>query len=134
MRVDVHRVDAIGGGLAQMIERAVAGDPVKPGPRVDRPVVGEDRGVRRREHLLEHVLGVLRRADQVPAERQQPRLVAVEENFEGAVVALADQGDQLLVWLQAQQRRSPCEDAGGTSRCEGGGFHYSLYRKNTLQT
>ena len=76
-------------GLAQVVEAAVAGDPVEPGPRVDRPVVGEHRVVGGDEHLLEHVLGVLRRADQVPAEGQQARLVAVEEDLEGALVALA---------------------------------------------
>ena len=59
----------------------------------------------RREHLLEHVFGVLRRADHAPAIRQQPGLVAVEEGLEGPVVALAHEGDQALVRLHAARPR-----------------------------
>ncbi len=102
------------GTAAQMVQAAVAGDPVEPRPRVDLPPVGEHRLVRGDEYLLEHVLGVLRRADHVPAEGQQARLVAVEEDLEGALVPVADQRDQLLVCLQAQQRRASRKDTAGT--------------------
>jgi hypothetical protein len=54
-----------------VVEAAVAGDPVEPRARVDRPLVGEHRRVRLDEDLLEHVLGVLGRAQHVAAERQQ---------------------------------------------------------------
>ena len=108
--------DAVGGRLAQVVEAAIAGDPVKPGPRVDRPVVGEHRRVGCREDLLQHVLGVLRGADHVPAEGQQPRLVAVEEDLEGAVVAVADHRDEPLVALQAKQRRASGEHTAGDWR------------------
>ena len=44
---------------AQMVEAAVAGDPVQPRAHVDRTVVGEDRVVGGGEDLLQHVLRVL---------------------------------------------------------------------------
>jgi hypothetical protein len=56
---------------------------------------------------LEHVLGVLRRAEQAPAEGKKALLVAVEEGFEGPVVALADERDQPLVGLLAARPRRP---------------------------
>ena len=72
-----------------MVERAVARDPVQPGTDVDLALVGEHRVERGREHLLEHVLGVLARAQHVPAERQQPRLVAGEQHLERGVLPAA---------------------------------------------
>ena len=66
------------------------------------PLVGADRVERSREDLLQHVLGVLLRAEHVPAEREQPRLIALHERLEGAVVAAPDQSDELLVALQPQ--------------------------------
>ena len=44
--------------------------------------------------------------EHVPAERQQPRLIARHQRLEGAVVAAPDQGDEALIGLQAQQRRA----------------------------
>ena len=83
------------------------------------------------EHLLQHVLGVLRGVEQVPAERQQPRLVAVEQDLEGAVVPVANQRDESFVALQAQQRRAPREQTamGAVVRAEAS-MHPFL--KNTL--
>ena len=49
------------------------------GSHVDLALVGEDRVERGREDLLEDVLGVLARAEHVPAEGEQPRLVARAE-------------------------------------------------------
>ena len=99
---------------AQVVERAVARDPVQPRPHVDLALVGEHRVEGRREDLLQHVLGVLARGQHVPAEGQQPRLVARDERLEGVVVAAPDQRDQALVGLQAQQGRATVEagDAG----------------------
>ena len=107
--VDVHRVDADRLGAAQVVEAAVARDPVQPGPDVDRAVVGEHRVEGGGEHLLQHVLGVLARAEQVAAEGEQARLVARDERLEGGVVAAAHERDQPLVGLQAQQRRAAVE-------------------------
>jgi hypothetical protein len=55
----VHRVDADRLNPPQMVEAAVAGDPVQPGADVDRPLVGEDRVERGGEDLLQDILGVL---------------------------------------------------------------------------
>ena len=71
-------------------------------------LVGEDRVEGGGEDLLEHVLGVLARAEHVAAEGQQARLVARAERLEGGVLAAAGERDQALVGLQAQQgRRAP---------------------------
>ena len=106
---DVHGV--LSGRLraAQVVQRAVAGDPVQPGPGVDRPVVGADRVEGGGEDLLQHVLRVLLRAEHVAAEGEQARLVALDERLEGAVMAAPGEGDQPLVGLQPQQRRAPRE-------------------------
>ena len=76
--VDVHRIHADGGGLAQVVERAVARDPIQPGTNVDLALVGQDRVEGGGEHLLEDVFGVLPGAEHVPAEGEQARLVARE--------------------------------------------------------
>ncbi len=103
---DVHRVLTRRLGTAEVVEAAVARDPVEPGTRVDRPVVRADRAERRGEHLLQDVLGVLGRAEHVATEREQARLIALDKRFEGAVVTAPDQGDQPLVALKTEQRRS----------------------------
>ncbi len=69
--VDVHRVHADGRGAAQVVERAVARDPVEPRPHIDLALVGEDRVEGGREDLLQHVLGVLLGGEHVPAEGEQ---------------------------------------------------------------
>ena len=92
-----------------MVERAVARDPVQPRPHVDLALVGEHRVEGGGEHLLQDVLGVLARAEHVPAEGQQARLVARAEDLEGGVLAAAGERDQALVRLQAQQRRRPAQ-------------------------
>ena len=113
--VDVHRVDAHRGRAAQVVERAVARDPVQPRARVDLALVGEHRVEGRGEDLLQDVLGVLARAEHVAAEGEQARLVARAERLEGGVLAAPRERDQALVGLQAQQRRRPAQ--GG--RCAG---------------
>ena len=107
--VVVHRVHADRLGAAQVVEAAVARDPVQPRADVDRPVVGEDRVEGRGHDLLEHVLGVLARAEQVAAERHQPRLVRRHQHLEGGGVAPAQERDQPLVGLKAQQRGPPVQ-------------------------
>ena len=121
---DVHRVLAGVLRAAKVVQAAVARDPVEPRARVDRPVVGDHRVERRGEDLLEHVLGVLGRAEHVAAERQQPRLVALDERLERAVLAAPDEGDQLLVALEPKQRRA-ARERGQACRCgvvQSGGF------------
>ena len=72
VREDVHRVLALGDGLAEVVEAAVAGDPVEPRPHVDLALVGEHRRVGVGEDLLEHVLGVLAALQHRLAEAEQP--------------------------------------------------------------
>jgi hypothetical protein len=107
----VHRV--LPGRLwaAQVVQAAVTCDPVEPGARVDRPVVGADRAEGRGEDLLQHVLGVLLRAEHVAAEGEQPRLVALDERLEGAVVPATNKRHEPLVALEPKQGR-----AAGKSR------------------
>ena len=104
-RNHVHRLLRVGLGLAQVVEGAVAGDPVKPGPQVDLSVVGDHRLVGVDEDFLENVLGILCRTDHLAAETQQPRLIAVDDDVEGAGVSAPDQSDQLLVTLELEQGR-----------------------------
>jgi hypothetical protein len=129
----VHRVDAHGLRAAQMVQRTVASDPVQPRPDVDLPLVGEDRVERRREDLLEHVLGVLLRGEHVAAEREQPRLVAGHERLEGVRAPAPHERDQALVGLQAQQRRAPVDPGKAGGVLESGSFHVKGSRPRKLQ-
>ena len=100
--VRIHRVDPDSGRSAEMVEAAVASDPVEPGPDVDLTPVGEDRVEGGREDLLQNILGVLARAEHVAAKREQADLVATDERLEGLVLATADQCDEALIGLEAQ--------------------------------
>ena len=64
------------------------------------------------EDLLEDILGVLGRAQHVATEGEQARVVAVEEDLEGVLVAGADARDEVFVALQLEQGRPPAENAG----------------------
>ena len=116
VRMDVHRVLALGDRPPQVVQAAVAGDPVEPRPGGDRPLVGEHRRVGGDEDLLEHVLRVLLRVEQVPAEGEQAGLVAVEQDLEGPIVPVANQSDEPLVALQPKQRRTPRQQPAMTRR------------------
>ncbi len=121
--VDVHAVHADGGGAAQMVEGAVAGDAVEPGPHVDLALVCEHGVEGGGEHLLEDVLGVLTRAEHVAAEGQQARLVARAERLEGGRLALAGERYEALVGLQAQQSRRAAQARHGAGMWESGDLH-----------
>jgi hypothetical protein len=110
---DVHRVLAGRGRAAQVVEAAVARDAVEPRAGVDRPLVGEHRVERGGEDLLQHVLGVLGRAEHVAAEGEEARLVALDERLEGRVLTLAGHRDQLLVALKPVQGRPAREHGEG---------------------
>jgi hypothetical protein len=114
--VDVHGVHADGGLPAQVVQAAVARDPVEPRAHVDGPVVGEHRAERGREDLLQDVLGVLARGEHVAAEREEPRLVARDERLVGGLAAAPGQGDQAVVALQAQ-KRSGAPECGAVLEC-----------------
>ena len=95
--MDVHRVDADRCGAAQVVERAVASDPIQPRAHVDLALVGKDRVEGGRENLLQHILGILARAEHVTAEGQQARLVARAQRLERGVLAAAGHRNQTLV-------------------------------------
>jgi hypothetical protein len=107
--VDVHRVHADRLLSPQVVEAAVPRDAVEPRPNVERPVVGLHCVERGREHLLEHVLGILLGREHVPAEREQACLVAAHQGLEGAVMASTNERDETLVGGEAQEGRSPME-------------------------
>ncbi len=95
--MDVHRIDSDGLGAPKMVQASVARDPVEPRPDVDRPVVGEHRVERRGQHLLQHILGVLARAEQVATEGEQAAAVPADEDLEGSRIAPPGDRDQTLV-------------------------------------
>ena len=116
--VGVHRVLAVRGRLAKVVEAAVPGDPVEPGAHGDRALVGDHRVVGGDEDLLEHVLGVLGGAEHLAAEAEEARLVALDQRVEGVLVAPAGQGDELLVVLEAEEGRAPGEKPASLCVCE----------------
>ena len=116
--VGVHRVLTVGGRLAKVVEAAVASDPVEPGPHRDRALVGDHRVVGGDEDLLEHVLGVLGRAQHLAAEAEEARLVALDQSVEGVLVALPGQRDELLIVLEAKEGRAPGEKPASLCVCE----------------
>ncbi len=48
---------------------------------------------------------------------EQPRLIPVEQHLERPVMAVPNQGDELLVALQAKQRRTPREQPAMAGGC-----------------
>jgi hypothetical protein len=105
-----------------VVQAAVARDAIQPRAHVERALVGDHRVERRREELLQHVLGVLARAEHVAAERQQPGLVAGDECLVGGLVAAPRQRDEPLVGLDPEQGRRAAQ-ASGIDVTESGGFH-----------
>jgi hypothetical protein len=101
-----------------MVETAVPGDPVEPGPYSDRALVGDHRVVGRDEDLLEDVLSVLGAAEHLAAEAQQSRLVALDEDVEGVLMTPPGEGYELLVVLEAEKRRAPGEEPASLCVCE----------------
>jgi hypothetical protein len=116
--VGIHRVLAVGGRLTKVVEAAVAGDPVEPGPDRDRPLVRDHRVVGGDEDLLEDVLGVLGAAEHLAAEAEEPRLVALDQRVEGMLLALAGESDEVGIVLEAKEGRAPGEKPASLCVCE----------------
>ena len=116
--VGIHRVLAVRGRLTKVVEAAVAGDPVEPGTDGDRALVGDHRLVGGHEDLLKDVLRILGGAEHLAAEAEEAGLVALDEGVEGVFVAPAGQGDELLVLLEAEERRAPGEQPASLGVCE----------------
>ena len=113
------RVDGdLGAARTQHRQAAVAGDRVQPRAQVDVAAAAAQRPVRRGEAVLQGVLGLLATAQHLPAEGEQPAVVAVVDDLEGVVVAGAHASDEPVV-ADAQQppparrMRRPNVDRGG---------------------
>ena len=118
-----HLVGAFGHRPAQMVQAAVAGDPVEPRLDLDVAVVLEDRLVGRDEDVLEHILRVLLGGKHVPAEGEQARLVAIPEGLERPRLTVANHRDQLLVALKADEGRPADQKAATAGMGECGCLH-----------
>ena len=57
------------------------------------------------------------------AEREQARLITLHERFEGTVMPAPDQCDQLLVALEAEERRAPGKGGKARGMLESRSFH-----------
>src|SRR2546423_14539982 len=106
-----------------MVQRAVSRDSVEPWADVDRTVIGEHRVVRRGEDLLQYVLGVLARGEQVPAEGEQPGLVARAEHLERCGLATAGERGQAVARMRPPQGGRPPPAPPGPPNWVGGGLH-----------
>ena len=95
-----HRALAAG---AQHPQAAVAGDGVEPRPQRGRRLGAPQVAVGGEERELHHVLGLLPRAEHVPAERKDGPVVAVEQRLERPLRAGAHLLDQSLIGRQPQQ-------------------------------
>ena len=89
----------------QQRDAAVAGDREQPRTHVERPVAAGELPERGQERVLEHVLGLLARAEHMAAEAEDRGVVAVVERFERSIVPGARERDEPRVAGQAQQAR-----------------------------
>ena len=78
-------------------QAAVARDRVEPSLERDLPLVGPQRLVGGREGVLDDVLGLLARAEHVAAECEDPSVMTVVDDLEGAPAAGAYLSDEPLV-------------------------------------
>jgi hypothetical protein len=114
---DGHTFRKVGGGrltaAAEHRDAPVAGDGEEPRLEVVHPparcaelAVGGQKG------LLDRVLGFFERPEQMPAEREQRASMAIEQNLEGDLVALAELLDEPLVARPGEEGPEP-KDAEG---------------------
>jgi hypothetical protein len=110
---------------AQLVDAAVVGNPVEPGPERELTVVRAQPRIRSHEDVLQGVLGVLAVSEHLPRVREQPLPVAVVNHPEGVIVAGSEQRHELLVGTQTEEwRPERCPSPGYCCRCwEGRSFH-----------
>ena len=103
---------------AQVVDAAVVRDAVEPRAHVDRAAVAAQRAERAHEHVLQHVLGVLARVagEHLAHVGEQALAVAVVQHAERLVGAGAEEGDELLVGAEPQERRGERQPAQ-SGRC-----------------
>jgi hypothetical protein len=95
------RLVEIGDGLfapgAQDRIAAVAGDREQPRPQVHLAIARDEIVVGSEEGVLNRILGLLRTAKHVAAERQNLAVVTVVQGLEGGSAALPDKVDEMCV-------------------------------------
>ena len=113
------------GRPAQLVDAAVVGDAVEPGPERELAVVGPQARIRAYEDVLKCVLRVLAVGEHLPRVGEQPLPVAVVDHPEGVVVTRPEQRYELLIRSETKKwRPDRCPRPGNCSRCwEGGSFH-----------
>jgi hypothetical protein len=102
--IDRVQVDAVGPHPAELVEAAVAHQPVEPWPQVHRAVVAPQRAVRAPQCLLHDILGGAAIAQDPCGEAQQRCPVTVVDLLERRLVAGAKRGDKALVGDPARHR------------------------------
>src|SRR6185436_4440842 len=84
------------------------------------------------EGVLERVLGLLARAEHVPAEAEDRAVVAVEERLEGGLVAGAHERHETLVAREAEQAGRTAD--AGADRNGRSMLHAGIMRITTIAT
>ena len=93
-----RQVDRVGPHATQLVQAAVAHQPVEPRAQVDRAVVAQQRAVGAQQRLLNHVLGdAVLSAEHALGKAHQPRAVALADHVEGPRVTRAQDRDQALI-------------------------------------
>ena len=115
---DGHTFRKVGGGrltaAAEHRDAPVAGDGEEPRLEVvDPPARCAELAVGGQKGLLDRVLGFFERPEQMPAEREQRASMAIEQNLEGDLVALAELLDEPLVARPGEEGPEPKDGEGG---------------------
>jgi hypothetical protein len=113
-----------GDRAAQLVDAAVVGDAVQPRAQRDRPPVRAQGRVRAQEDVLERVLGIVPRARQHLAHvGEEALVVTVVDDPEGLLVARAEEGHELVVGPQTQERRRKRDSGQPCRGLQSRGFH-----------
>ena len=96
--VSVVEHDGVRPHPRELVERAVADQPVEPGPQFDVALVASQRTARTQHRLLDHVLGLVgRRAEDLACVAFERAPVALIDLLECAVVSPPERRDEALV-------------------------------------
>ena len=82
---------------SQQRQAAVSRDREQPGLHGEVAVGRDELAIRRHERVLDRILRVFATPRQMPAERQDGRVVTLVQRFEGKLVAATDGGDEARV-------------------------------------
>ena len=93
---------------------------------VDPPARCAELAVGGQKGLLDRVLGFFERPEQMPAEREQRASMAIEQNLEGDLVALAELLDEPLVARPGEEGPEPKDGEGGRRRSGGSSIGHTI--------